>query len=219
MKQLLSLLFALGMFAGTGVASAIDVEVKFSPRIEKSLVAIDATEQRRASHFRSLNGNGTGIEDITFENLVLAAAEGGLSQLGHGYDDHKLLIEIDSFSIPSYSLAKFRGMRTRMKGRFSLIDANGVVVASEEVKTLILSGRSTGISRQTTVTFRQSNLEDSRETFSNLNPALNPQRGAGFVAADSNPGGFQVQHFGPPLRVLLSRFVETGFETLADSSS
>ena len=220
MNKLLSLCFALAMFAGSGAAFAVDVEVKFSPRIEKSLVAIDAAQQRSGdlraylARLNKVTPTAQHIRNMTFENLVQATVAEGLSQLGHSYDGHTLLIEIDSFSIPGYSLARFRGMRTRMKGRFSLIDAEGNVIASEDVKTLV---RSVG----STVVYEQSNLEGFRETLASGSadrPGSGSQSGAAFVAARSNPGGSQIQHSGPPLRVLVASFVETGFDRLAGTS-
>lgn len=153
---------ALGLSAPLG-ASAMDVEVKLSSRIENNLKSIDRIELRRESFFREYRVEGANrrpvgnlnvnrfaetefgnerlipeIDDFSFANLAEAMAEHSLSKVEGHNPDHKLVVEIDNFWVSNYSLNKFASFNTRMVGTVSLVDASGNTVASEEVDTPIV---------------------------------------------------------------------------------
>lgn len=153
---------ALGL-SGSLSASAMDVEVKLSPRIEKNLKSIDRIELRRESFFREYRVEGANrrpvgnlnvnrfsetefanerlipeIDDFSFVNLAAAMAEHSLSKVEEHNPGHKLVVEIDKFWVTNYSLTKFASFNTRMVGTVSLVDAAGKTVASEEVDTPIV---------------------------------------------------------------------------------
>lgn len=153
---------ALGLVAPVG-ASAMEVEVKLSPRIEKNLKSIDRIEGRREAFFREYRVEGANrrpvgnlnvdrfsetefanerlipeIDDFSFASLAEAMATHSLSKVEGRNPDHKLVVEIDNFWVSNYSLNKFSSFNTRMVGTVSLVDASGNTVASEEVDTPIV---------------------------------------------------------------------------------
>ncbi len=153
---------ALGLSAPAS-ASAMDVEVKLSPRIENNLKSIDRIELRRESFFREYRVEGANrrpvgnlnvnrfaetefanerlipeIDNFSFANLAEAMAAHSLSTVEAHDPDHKLVVEIDNFWVSNYSLNKFATFNTRMVGTVSLVDASGQTVASEKVDTPIV---------------------------------------------------------------------------------
>ena len=163
MKKLAVLMIGLAAFASTGAASAVDVEVKFSPRIENNMGGIDRIENKREAFFREHRIEGANrrqvrnlntsvyvgtefgnerlipdVEDFSFANLVEAMAEHNLAQVENRDDSQKLVVEIDNFWVSNYSLNKFSSFNTRMIGTVSLVDADGNVVDSKKIDTVIL---------------------------------------------------------------------------------
>lgn len=163
MKKLAVLIIGLAAFAGTGAASAVDVEVKFSPRIENNMSGIDRIETKREVYFREHRMEGANrrqvrnlntsifvdtefanerlipnVEDFSFANLVEAMAAHNLAQVENRDDSQKLVIEIENFWVSNYSLNKFNSFNSRMVGTVSLVDANGRTVESKKIDTVIL---------------------------------------------------------------------------------
>lgn len=162
--KLIKLLAVAVAFLGLATpASAMDVDVKFSSKIEDHLSSIDRIELRRETFFREYRVEGANrrqvgnlnvnrfaetefanerlipdIDDFSFENLVAAMAEYDLKQIEDHNPDHKLVVEIENFWVSNYSLNRFQSFNTRMVGTVSLVDASGAVVASKEVDTVIL---------------------------------------------------------------------------------
>ena len=153
---------AMGL-AGLQGASAMDVEVKLSDRIESNLKSINRIETRRETFFREYRVEGANrrpvgnlnvnrfaetqfanerlipdVDDFSFENLAEAMAAYSLSKVKGAKPDHKLVVEIENFWVSNYSLNKFATFNTRMMGTFNLVDASGNVVASEKVDTPIV---------------------------------------------------------------------------------
>ena len=163
MKKLAILAFGLAAFGAAGTASAMDVEVKFAPRIANNLSGIDRIEGKREAFFREHRVEGPNrrrvrnlntsvfidtefgnerlipeMEDFSFANLVEAMAEHSLSQVEGRDESQTLLVEIDNFWTSNYSLNKFNSFNTRMVGTVSLLDENGNTVASEKIDTVLV---------------------------------------------------------------------------------
>lgn len=163
MKLVKSLAMALALAGFAQIASAQDVEVKFSPRIENNLSSIDRIELKREKYFREYRLEGANrrnvrnlntsvfietefanerlipdIEDFSFRALVEAMAAHDLNHVDGRDPAHRLVVEIDKFWVSNYSLNKFSSFNTRMVGTVSLVDASGATVASKDVDTIIL---------------------------------------------------------------------------------
>lgn len=153
------------------IASAAEVDVKFSPRIQKDLNRIDNLEKRREVFFRKyreeganrrpnrmpnvsrFNGTEFGmerlipeVEDFSVTALAEAMAAKGLESAKDHDAANKLVVEIDEFYAANYSVSTYRSFNTRMSGTVSLVDPTGKTIASEEVNTVILPQFSGSIS-------------------------------------------------------------------------
>lgn len=164
--KLLKLAAVAAAFAGLSapqIASAMDVDVKFSPRIQKNLNRLDGIEKKREAFFRKYREEGANrrpnaiqnvsrfvgtefgterlipeVDDFNITALVEAMAINGLEQTKSHDASNKLVVEIDEFFAANYSLSLFRSFNTRMSGSVSLVDASGKTIATEKVSTVIL---------------------------------------------------------------------------------
>lgn len=159
-KRLTLILAAIGLL---GTPAMADVIVKFSPRLQDNLSRIDRIEKQREIYFRDHREEGVGlaaarslntsrfsktefgnervipdVENFSVTALVEAMAEHDLSAVSGWSKEHTLVVEIDEFYASDYSLAAFRSFNTRMKGRLSVQDASGAVVASADVATALV---------------------------------------------------------------------------------
>ncbi len=150
-------------FGAAQPAVAADVEVNFSPLIQKNLARLNIMEKKREAFFRKYREEGANripnsivnvtrfsgtefgterlipqVEDFSVSALVEAMATYSLAQVKTHNKAHRLVVEIDKFYASNYSLAKFKSFNTRMSGRISLVDASGKTVASEKVSTAIV---------------------------------------------------------------------------------
>ncbi len=158
-----ALTVALVGFALPQTASATDVEVKFSPRIQENLATLDRVEKKREVFFRKYREEGANripnstlnvtrfsrtefgterlipeVDNFSVAALAEAMATYSLAQV-KGHDDaNTLVVEIDEFFASNYSVAKFKSFNTRMSGRVSLVDSAGKTIASEKVSTAIV---------------------------------------------------------------------------------
>lgn len=149
--------------AATQIASAADVNVKFSPRIEKNLASLNQVEKKREVHFRQYREEGSSrvntrnlnyarfakaefaaerlipnVEDFSIRAIAEAMAAHSLVSVENHNPDHKLVVEIEDFFAANYPIAKFSSFSTRMKGRVSLLDAADKVIATKEISTTII---------------------------------------------------------------------------------
>lgn len=167
MKIWKTLTFACALVgAATGMpanADVPDVEIKFSDRIQENLKSIDRIELRREKFFRKYRIEGANrrdvgnlnrsrfnntefaterlipeIDDFSVNALMNAVLENSLEKVTDADPDHTLVVEIENFWVQNYSLNRFSTFNTRMKGKFSLLDASGATVASEEIDTVLV---------------------------------------------------------------------------------
>ena len=161
--KLAAITAVLAGFGAPQMASAVDVNVKFSPRIQDSLSRLDRIEKTREVFFRKYREEGANrrpnaiqnvsrfsgtefgaerlipeVDDFSITALAEAMATYGLAQTKNHDGANKLVVEIDEFYAANYSLAKFRSFNTRMSGTVSLVDPTGKTIATQEVSTVIL---------------------------------------------------------------------------------
>lgn len=144
-------------------AEQSSVEVVFGDRITENIDALNRIEVQREKFFRQhrfeLNNGARGgnapkafftktefgnervmpdIDDFSFANFTEAMAAYAFDQVEDKVPGHTLKVEIDNFFLSRHSLAKFSSFNSRMKGRMSILDANGNEVRSVKVNTQIL---------------------------------------------------------------------------------
>lgn len=163
LSKLAALIVAMVGFGLPQTASAADVEVKFSPRIQDNLATLDRVEKKREIFFRKYREEGANripnstlnvtrfsgtefgterlipdVDDFSVAALVEAMASYSLAQVKDHDDTNTLVVEIDKFYASNYSVAKFSSFNTRMSGSVSLVDSTGKTIATEEVSTAIV---------------------------------------------------------------------------------
>lgn len=144
-------------------ASGGSVDVIFGDRIQANMNALDRIETQREQFFREhrfeLNNGQRGgnapqafftktefgnervvpdIDNFSFASFTEAMADYNFNMVEEREAGHRLKVEIDNFFLARHSLAKFSSFNTRMKGRMSILDADGNEVRSVKVNTQIL---------------------------------------------------------------------------------
>lgn len=163
MTMMRLLIVALTMVGFAQGASALNVEIRLSPKIESNLDRIDSMEMKREVFFREHRLEGANrfnvrtlnrsrfvttefaaerlfpdVEDFSIRSLITAMAEHDLAQVADHDPAHKLIVQIDQFWAQNYSVNAFNSFNTRMVGTVSLVDAAGATVASKDVDTVIV---------------------------------------------------------------------------------
>jgi hypothetical protein len=153
-----SIVISMLMTAFSASAFAAEAEVVFTGRIAKDLSRIDNLELVREKFFRKNRREGVGkfersriraglfvkaefanerlipnIDDFSIQALANAMATYSFDKEPQRTPGENLKVEIENFSIISYSLARYSQGPTRMKGKVSVLDDAGNVIRTVDV--------------------------------------------------------------------------------------
>lgn len=156
MKFNRAFVLVLAMVSFGAVPAAADVVVKLSPLLEENYERMNKMESRREEFFRKNRKEGVGpqfvrttnrarfakaefgnerlipdVEDFSIKALIEAMVEHDLKHAANYQDGETLLVEIEEFFASNYPVNNFRSFNNRMKGRISVVDAEGNTLRSE----------------------------------------------------------------------------------------
>ncbi|SDE69428.1 MULTISPECIES: hypothetical protein [Kordiimonas] len=159
---LIAVLFVFAFAVPSG-AEALDIQLKFSKRLEKDMKKINEKELQREAMFRKYRielepgkkaknlmidkyqdtiwANEYLLPDLntySVPNLMRTMAWAAFHQIAEPGFNGTLVIEVDSFFIPEFPLARYRSHGPRMNGKFTLLDGAGNVMAEAEVAARVV---------------------------------------------------------------------------------